>query len=117
MHRSRSPSPRRHKLSRRSRPSDTPSPGDAREHPSGTVHRSPHVHGCPDQRLLLVRTDTPGILLVHLHAAGVRVTVVGPAAQGQLRVQTADINRLRAIATEADANVLEVLSLPATTQT
>lgn len=117
MRRPRSPSSGRHRLSKRSCPSGTPSPKDAGEHPPWTVHKSPPAHERPDRRSILVRTETPGLLLVHLHAAGVRVTVVGAAAQGQLRVQTADTNRLRAIATEVNTHVLEVFPPPGKTQT
>ncbi|HET9658118.1 MAG TPA: hypothetical protein VFP72_22385 [Kineosporiaceae bacterium] len=68
----------------------------------------PADHPRPAAPAWLVRTDSPGVLLVRLRAAGLHVAVEGPASQGWLRVHTADPQRLGPLAAEAEALILEL---------
>ena len=65
---------------------------------------------CPSggRSCLLVCTNSPGILLVHLYQAGLGVAVVGQAQDGLLHVRTADRHLVRSAAAEAGAQLLEV---------
>jgi hypothetical protein len=78
----------------------------------GMVALLPDPQQAPTEPPLLVRTNLPGILLVHLRAAGLRVAIHGRAAEGCLRVYGAEPDQVRTIASDAHADVLQVLPLP-----
>jgi hypothetical protein len=72
------------------------------------------VAGEPDRpQAFLIRTDSPGLLLVHLHAAGLGVGVVGLPRQGWLRVRTTEPTLIRSVAADLDVHLLQLLPLPA----
>jgi hypothetical protein len=64
--------------------------------------------GTPLTSCMLVRTDLPGLLLVHLHAAGLRVALDGDPGRGFLRVHAREAEVVRSIAAENGIRVLEV---------
>lgn len=72
--------------------------------PPTVSSHGPATIGTAFVRCLLVRSDSPGLLMVHLRAAGFRVAPAGDAGQGYLRVHNGQAGDVQA--TAADSGIL-----------